>query len=521
MSLPSTPRPRNLGDFVCRSTAPDHPLFIGLGFDGSVAALSRAGFDALADAVARGLQRRGLTRGARIALLAANRPDYVAVVMGAMRAGMVPVPVNFKFPPATIAEVIADCGASLVLYDAERRPLSPDAGLPGVDLVALDGAGAGTLSSEGTLAGLLDPGPFTPVEPAADEPALSLYTSGSTGRPKGVLLSHAGHIWVAATRMAEMDLSRERMLIAAPLYHMNALALAFLACASGTTAVLLPQFRAVPYIEAISRHGCTFLTAVPPMIAMMLREKAALAKADLSGVRLVRMGSAPVTDALSQQIRTLLPNARIINAYGTTEGGPIVFSGHPDGRKPPLGSVGYPHPEVAVRLVGPEAPQAGALEMKSPAVMLGYHNRPDVSAPITADGFYRTGDVFRRDADGFFAFLGRTDDMFVCGGENIFPGEVEAVLDRHPQVLQSCVVPVADEIKGEKPVAFVVRRPGAGSGVGEEELKRYMLANAPAYQHPRRVWFVEQMPLASTNKIDRAALKRRAAAEIEEAEHRS
>lgn len=500
-------QPANLGDFVCRATAPDHPLFIGLDFEGGVTVLTRAAFDALADAVARGLLKAGLKRGERIAILAANRPDYVAVLMGAMRAGIVPVPVNFKFPPARIAEVIADCGARLVIHDDERRAALDDAP-EGITFIDFDGTGPGS------LAGLLDPGPFEPIAPATDEPALSLYTSGSTGRPKGVLLSHAAHIWVAASRMRDADLSRERMLIAAPLYHMNALALALLACASGTTAVILPQFKAVPYIEAISRHGCTFLTAVPPMIAMMLREKEALAHADLSGVRLVRMGSAPVTDALSEQIRKLLPNARIINAYGTTEGGPIVFADHPDGRPMPMGSVGYPHPEVQVRLVGPDAPNAGALEMKSPAVMLGYHNRPDVVAPITADGFYRTGDVFRRDEDGFYYFLGRTDDMFVCGGENIFPGEVEAVLDRHPQVLQSCVVPVDDEIKGAKPVAFVVRR--AGAEIGEEALKQYMLANAPAYQHPRRVWFLDQMPLATTNKIDRTALRRQADAELKD-----
>ncbi len=505
MSLPA-----NLGDFVCRTTAPDHPLFIGLDFDGTTTVLTLAGFDALADAVARGLLKHGLGRGDRVAILAANRPDYVAVVMGAMRAGIVPVPVNFKFPAATIADVIADCGARLVVHDGERRALLPAEAPEGVAFVDFDGTGPGA------LAAVLDPGAFEPVVPAPDEPALSLYTSGSTGRPKGVLLSHAAHRWVADTRRAEIDLSRERMQIAAPLYHMNALALAFLACAAGSTAVLLPQFRAVPYIEAIASHGCTFLTAVPPMIAMMLREKAALAEADLSGVRLLRMGSAPVTDSLAQQIRQLLPNAAIINAYGTTEGGPIVFSGHPDGRPVPMGSVGYPHPQVSVRLVGPEAPESGELEMKSPAVMLGYHNRPDVRSPLTADGFYRTGDVFRRDADGFYYFLGRTDDMFVCGGENIFPGEVEAVLDRHPQVLQSCVVPVPDDIKGEKPVAFVVRRPGAD--IGEEALKQFMLANAPAYQHPRRIWFLEQMPLATTNKIDRSALKRRAMAEMNPAE---
>lgn len=289
---------------------------------------------------------------------------------------------------------------------------------------------------------------------------------------------------------------------------MNALALALLACAAGTTVVLLPQFEAKAYLDAISRYRCTWLTAVPPMIAMMLREHEALRAADLTSVRVVRMGSAPVSEALAHQIRALLPNARILNAYGTTEGGPVVFDGHPDGLPIPVDSVGYPHREVSVRLVGPDAPDTGVLQIRSPAIMLGYHDRPEVRSPITPDGYYDTGDVFRRDRDGMHYVLGRTDDMFVSGGENIFPGEVEAVLQGHPDVLQACVVPVDDAIKGTKPVAFVVRRPGGS--VDEAGLKTHALANAPAYQHPRRVWFIDAMPLASTNKIDRNALRQRA-----------
>ncbi len=146
--------------------------------------------------------------------------------------------------------------------------------------------------------------------------------------------------------------------------------------------------------------------------------------------------------------------------------------------------------------------------MKSPAVMLGYHNRPDVPTPITPDGFYITGDVFRRDADGFYYFVGRTDDMFVSGGENIYPADVERMLERHPDVAQAAVVPIDDEIKGQKPVAFVIRE--HGRALDADAIKHFALANAPAYQHPRFVWFVDELPLASTNKLDRAALHRMA-----------
>ena len=150
--------------------------------------------------------------------------------------------------------------------------------------------------------------------------------------------------------------------------------------------------------------------------------------------------------------------------------------------------------------------------MKSPAIMTGYHNRPDIKPPITPDGFYITGDVFRRDQNGFYFFVGRTDDMFVSGGENIFPGEVEKMLETHPDVIQACVVPVPDDIKGTKPVAFVVAR--KGSDLTESALKEYALKNAPAYQHPRSIWFVDSLPLASTNKVDRNRLRELAAEKL-------
>jgi acyl-CoA synthetase (AMP-forming)/AMP-acid ligase II len=143
--------------------------------------------------------------------------------------------------------------------------------------------------------------------------------------------------------------------------------------------------------------------------------------------------------------------------------------------------------------------------MRCPAVTPGYLNLPAKTAEaITADGFYRTGDVMRRDGDGFYYFVGRQDDMFVCGGENIYPGEVELMLERHPAIAQACVVPVPDDIKGMKPLAAVVARPGAS--VTEDEVRQFALANAPAYMHPRRVFVVPELPLASTNKIDRKAV---------------
>ena len=312
-----------------------------------------------------------------------------------------------------------------------------------------------------------------------------LYTSGSTGRPKGVVLSHYSHLWAISQRVRRPVPQGQRSLVAAPLYHMNGLAMCQTTLSQGDTIVLLPQFTTRGYIEAAARHRVAFLTSVPTMIAMMLREKELLASNDLSAVEAVRMGSAPITQALIDQVRAAFPKAAISNGYGTTEAGPVVFGPHPEGIPQPELSTGYPHPEVAA------APGArrharsqdeGVLEMKCGALMTHYHKLPEVTAKaMTPDGYYRTGDVFRRDENGFFFFVGRADDMFVCGGENIYPGEVEKMLERHPGIHQAAVIPIPDELKGHKPIAFVVRANGADARrAGGQELRARQRAGLPA-----------------------------------------
>ncbi|MEE8438755.1 MAG: class I adenylate-forming enzyme family protein, partial [Micropepsaceae bacterium] len=257
----------NLGDLINRDLIRDKPAIIDLGSPGAPREISYGKFDALARGTAKALSAKNYKRGARVALLAANSAEYFAAQCGAMRAGLVAVPVNYKFPRETIHFIISDCGAKFVFCDTERRIDCPE-NLPSVEI------------GDGGLNAFIEQGSFESVTPATDEPAMFLYTSGSTGVPKGVVISHQSHLWVVKTRLGADDLIQHVFLIAAPMFHMNALALAQLAMAAHATIVLLPEFSASAYIDAIERFSCTWLTAVPPMIAMMLREKG-LANADL------------------------------------------------------------------------------------------------------------------------------------------------------------------------------------------------------------------------------------------------
>ena len=486
---------RNLGDLVDLVLDRDRVLLVDTAAGDE--AWTGGRIHERAAAVAGALLARDPRRGDRVAILAANRAEYLIATLGIMQAGLVAVPVNIRLPPETVEHVLHDSGARLAFCDEYTHDLP--AGLGRMDL-----ADIGRLPSGGARA---------PVRPEPDEVAMILYTSGSSGPPKGVPLTHRGHRWVIdRRRQPGVDHRAERILVAAPLYHMNALALAQFSLAAGSTIILMPRFDAARYIEAIERHRCTLITSIPTMLALVCRESERLAATDLASVRGIRMGSAPVTPELVARLRGTFLDARIQIGYGTTEAGPVVFGPHPDGRPTPDLALGCRHPAVDLRLVAPDGAESdrGVLEMRCPAVMPGYHGLPEKTAEaMTADGYYRTGDVMRRDADGFFYFLGREDDMFVCNGENVYAEEVERRLESMPGVAEACVVPVADEVRGHMPVAWVVPAPGAPPA--EDDVKRFALANGPAVEHPRRVFFLPELPLGGTSKIDRRQLAARAA----------
>jgi long-chain acyl-CoA synthetase len=490
MPIPS----RNLGSCFDIAVTPDKIAIIDVRDWENPVELSYRAFDAECNAVARGLLKQGLKRGDRIGILSLNRFEALAAFFGTMRAGLVAVPISFKLSRETVEYIVRDAGLKAVFHDGERSDLAP----PGLLLrIGFDDAGG--------YGALKDPGSFETVEPQGREVGMMLYTSGSTGRPKGVLLSHDSQLWGVARSLTLIDSpSQHRYVVAAPMFHMNATFSVKLALASGASMVLMPSFNAEIYARVIERFRVTWLTSVPTMLALIAREGGLLGTLDVSSVERVTMGSAPLTQALVDKVQAIFPKAVISNNYGSTEAGPCPFGPHPDGVPRPSISLGYPLAGSQMELREGSSPDEGVLYMRSPMLMEGYNNLPQKTVEVVQDGWYRSGDVMRRDESGFFYFVGRNDDMFVVGGENVWPGEVERLVDRMPGVHQTIVVAVPDEIKGALPFAFIVRQPDAQ--LDEAAVKAFAIANGPAYAHPRFVAFIDAIPLAPTNKPDRRRL---------------
>ncbi len=488
----------NLGDLIDRRGNLDKEAIIDLALPGGPRIYTHGQIDQLANGVARYLTDRGFSRGTHIAILSFNRAEYVAAYFGIMRAGCIAVPVNIKVARETIDYVIDDAKIALAFVDAANRPQVRE-GIPAIDF---DDAGP-----NGFAASIKPFESFDSVVAGPDDVGQMLYTSGSTGRPKGVPLSHLGQLWALSTRTSGALNENERYIIAQPLFHMNGLFATKTIFATNASVVLLPSFETRSYIEAIAKYKATAATAVPTMWARVIKERELLAQNDITSIRRLMLGSAPMTMGLWDKIKQVLPNVTLSIGYGTTEAGPAVFGPHPKGIPTPPLALGYPIDPEAVKLVdGTE--NEGVLLMRNPALMDNYHNLPQQTAKAITDGWYYSGDVMRRDENGFYYFVGRADDMFVCSGENVYPGEVEKLLERHPQVQQAVVVPLPDEERSQVPVAFIVPRADAKPTV--DDIRKFTIANGPAYQHPRRIEFVNELPWAGTNKIDRKSLIDRA-----------
>lgn len=437
--------------------------------------------DQLSNAVARGLRSRRVNIGDKISILSNNSAKVISTFFGAMRLGAIPVLINNKLTESQI---------QIILEETKSKFLFSD------QLTTFE---ISTIHFDSDFDSFINFGDFECYTPAEDDTAFILYTSGSYGNPKGALLTHRGHLWsINRTVKHDQKWSSKRIsIISAPLFHANGLTTFETSFAGQATIVLLPKFDPVLCIKAIEDHKANTLYCVPTMLAMMVQEDY-IKKATLFSMRQIRSASSHLSQKLAGAVKQYFPNAHILNNYGITEVGPALFGPHPQGLPRPTTSVGYPANGIEYRIID------NILQIKSPSMMSSYYNKTKDES-FTADGFFITKDLFQVDSDGFYYFLGRSDDMFKCGGNSVYPSQVETMLESHPCVASAFVLGIEDDIKGHKPYAFVILE--KNKNTTEEELKQHTLANGPAYQHPRRIWFLESFPLAGTNKINKKVLE--------------
>ena len=456
--------------------------------------------------------RLGIGKGERVGLLAFNRVEFVDLFFAAAKAGIVLVPLGTRLTPRELAFIARDSGLSALVYGGTFvetvAALRAEAPVPRG--VALDAESApGDLSFAAELAALPE-APFERTRCDGEDLHALLYTSGTTGKPKGVMVPHRMTAWngwntAVCWGLSETDVSP----VFTPLYHAGGLG-AFLVpvLAAGGTIVLHAGFDAEEVWATVAKERCTVVLGVPTIWKMLL-EHPSFDAADLSSIRWLISGGAPLPLYLIEayQARGVV----FKQGYGLTEVGVNCFSMSVEESVAKKGSIGRPMMMTEAKLVdeaGSEVPagEVGELCLRGPHVSKGYWgNRAATAAALDDDGFFHTGDLARKDADGFFTIAGRRKDMLISGGVNVYPAEIEGELLLHPAVADAAVVGVPDATWGEVGVAFVVPRPG--EELSEVALLAFAETRLARYKLPKAVVFVDALPRTPYGKVVKGELR--------------
>lgn len=452
-------------------------------------------------AAAERLTERGLSHGDRVAVLAGNCPDYVAVFFAAAHLGLILVPLNWRLAAAELRYQLADSAPGVLLHDRAHEPAAQQ--IRGETPVA---------AIESVAAPAAEPLTAFASSPVRDDdPLLLIYTSGTTGRPKGALLSHANCFWTnLCLDLGSGIQSDDVVLTVLPQFHVGGWnCQPLLAWWKGATVVLEASFEAERALTLIEHRRVTTMMGVPANY-LFLAEQPRFETTDLSSLRYVLVGGAPMPEALLRRWQDR--GVAILQGYGLTEAAPNVLCLPADDAARKLGFSGkaYPHVEVALAGAGTElveGPGVGELLVRGPNVFSGYWRNSEASETALAGGWLHTGDIAERDQEGFYRIRDRLKDMYISGGENVYPAEVEAVLHEHPAVADAAVIGVPDERWGESGVAVVALR----SPVSEAELIAHCSDRLARFKVPRRVCVVAELPRSAMNKLDKQALRRRLA----------
>ena len=471
------------------------------------------------------LTELGLEKGDRVGMLQVNCNQQVETYFASAKLGAIFVPLNFRAKTDEISYMIANAGAKILLVGSRYLEMV-DAILPHLPTVkkciSIDSHEEGRLHYEDLIHSASSDELFCDI--ADEDITILMYTAGTTGRPKGVPLIHSAFVSYVLDNVdpASPDIE-EKNLLTVPLYHVAGIQAMLAAIYGGRTLVMMRQFEVKEWLETICREKATRAMLVPTMLKRVI-DDTDFSKYDLSGLKVVTYGAAPMPFEVINKAIKKLPWVKFINAFGQTETASTITSLGPEDHviegseeekekklKRLSSSIGKPLPDVEVKIVdeqGNRVPpgEVGEILVRGPRIMTGYwRDEQKTSQVMTEDGWLRTGDMGSRDKEGYIFLAGRGDDMIIRGGENISPEEVENVLHSHPKVEEAAVIGVSDPEWGQEPRAMVVLK--KGEVATPEDIMDFCRAKLSGFKRPRSVIFMDALPRNTMGKVLRKKLR--------------
>jgi len=498
------------------------------------------------DRCAAGLQALGIKKGDRVALMMSNCPQFVIAYFGVLRAGGIVTATSSMYTAREAAHQWHDAGASVVIVDRKLASTAQAAlaDVPDIKHVILTGSrdyypaafarldrhvrtkakpakrkarrprrtASGVTRHSWQELLLLSRAP-SPPSTKPDDIACLQYTGGTTGISKGAMLTHRNLVTNAYQTIHWLSGDKggpEVMVAALPLFHIYAMTCVMLSSVlAGGTVVLLPRFELRAALNVVRKYRPTMFHGVPTMY-VAFNEARNVERYGFKSLRVCMSGGAPLPVEVAQKFEALT-GGRLVEGYGLTEASPVTHVNPPDGAAR-VGSIGLLIPRTEARIVDLETGtrelpdgKAGEIIIRGPQVMKGYWNKPEETAQVLRDGWLYTGDIARRDEDGYFYIVDRKKDMIIAGGYNVYPREVEEVLFQHPHINEAAVVGVPDEYRGETVKAFVVLREGAATTAAE--IITFCRQRLAAYKVPRQIVFRVSLPKSGVGKYLRRELR--------------
>jgi len=462
--------------------------------------------------LANALLELGLRNGDRMAILSYNRVEFIEVIMAAAKLGLILVPLNWRLTAAELAYILNDSGAETLLYDTGLVELV--AGVREItslkQVVAIAGRNqANGHAYDALLSGQSGSEPMPDIIPDLDTPHIIMYTAGTTGQPKGAILSQGASFWNVLNLNQAMDFtSQDRNLVVLPMFHIGGIGLFTLPMLyDGGTVIIQPAFDPVQTLTLLKQEDITLFFGVPAIFLALIQHPQFDAAA-FSRVRVVMSGGAPLPASLVRQYHEA--GIALQQGFGMSEAAPSIATLEKDLALEKAGSIGKAVFHLDVRIVDDEMRElvegeVGELVLRGPNLLQGYWNRAEATRDAFSGDWFHTGDLARMDSDGCLYIVERKKDMFISGGENVYPAEVENAIYELPQIAETAVIGVRDQKWGEVGRAVVVLK--EGQDLTDEAIVAHLQGRLARYKIPKQVVFMKQLPRNAAGKVLKNVLR--------------